>query len=375
MLEVAIATEGDPAPVGDVFLGRVRAVDRDLNAAFIDCGLDRDGYLDRRDAPGKGPLAKRLQEGQPLLVQVRRAAEGGKAMRLTTRIALAGLHLVLRPGQPGIGPTADGQGHPPGIAALSARMAKLVPAGGIELRPSAVDASDAELVAEADRLRALCPGIQRQTDGQRAPIRLHGGGAPAVRLLHGLMALSLGRIVAGDPATLARLRQHLEAWAPGLVEGLALAPDPFRSSGAAEQLQAALEPEVELAGGGRLIIEPAAALVAIDVDGGGRQALEVDLEAAAEIAHQLRLRRIGGTIVVDFVDLTTKPERARLLSAVEVAFRADPAPVQVLPMTAFGLVQIRRQRLGPSLAEQLSRTCPTCAGSGRLLFLDQEARA
>ena len=185
-----------------------------------------------------------------------------------------------------------------------------------------------------------------------------------------LLAEHLGddpdRILLADPAALVRARGYLAEWRPSLLDRLEHLPDAFAASGAGEQLAAALEPVVELAGGGRLIIQATAALTAIDVDGGGRRPLEVDLEAAAEIARQLRLRRLGGTIVVDFVDLAAKRDRARLLATLRAALADDPAPVRVWPMSPLGLVELSRKRSGPSLAEQLGRSCPCCAGSGLL---------
>ena len=184
-----------------------------------------------------------------------------------------------------------------------------------------------------------------------------------------------GRILVADPAVLARARGWLAEWRPSRLDRLEHVPDAFATSGAEEQLAAALEPVAPLEGGGALIIEPTAALTAIDVDGGGRRALEVDLEAAAEIARQLRLRQLGGTIVVDFVDLASKRDRARLFSAVRTALAADPVPVQAFAMSALGLVEISRQRVGPSLAERLGRICPSCEGSGRLPSLRSQSEA
>jgi ribonuclease E/ribonuclease G len=124
--------------------------------------------------------------------------------------------------------------------------------------------------------------------------------------------------------------------------------------GASEQLEEALGREVMLAGGGSLIIEPTAALTAIDVNGSGRP-LEVDLEAVPELARQLRLRRIGGIVVIDFVDLDSRSDRARLDAALRAAFAADPAEVQLYPMSPLGLVELSRQHTGPGLAERLGR--------------------
>ena len=159
----------------------------------------------------------------------------------------------------------------------------------------------------------------------------------------------------GDRALLIAARRWLEQAAPawqGASERLEYLPDAFEATGAAGQLEEALGREVALPGGGSLIIEPTAALTAIDVNGAG-EALEVDLAAARAIAHQLRLRRIGGTVVIDFIDLDGKRERFRLDAALRQAFAADPAAVQLYPMSPLGLVQLSRQRQGPSLAELL----------------------
>jgi Rne/Rng family ribonuclease len=356
LVEVALADRDDPAPRGDVFLGRVRSIDRELNAAFVDYGLDRDGYLDRRDAGlGRGPIERRLAEGQSLVVQVEREAEADKAPRLTTDVALDGFFLTHRPVRPSIEPIGQTSGAEE-VAALRARAAALFPDGGVVMRPAARHAGDGELMAELERLRALWAEIEARSKATSPPARLHRRKEPAVRLLMELAGPQVARIVAGDPATLAMMRRHLEVAAPTLADRLERQPGAFELSGTAEQLAAALEPEVPLDGGGRLIIQPTRAMVAIDVDGAGRRALDVNLEAAVEVARQLRLRRLGGTIVVDFVDLPGKRDRARLLAAARAAFAGDPQPVEILPLTPFGLMQIRRRRLGPSLVERLRRS-------------------
>ena len=345
LLEVSLA-DADSVPVrGQIFLGRVRTIDHDLDAAFVDCGLGEDGYLSARDArmlsgQSRGaPIGRQLHEGQAVLVQGRRDPQGGKGPRLTGDVALAGPCLVFRPRQPG---------------------------GGLSERRAARGATAAELSAEADRLRRLWQAIEATARDARPPARLHGPSEPVQQLLVTHLGDDPNRIVVGEQATLVRARGYLADWRPSLLDRLEHLPDAFAASGAGEQLAAALEPVVELAGGGRLIIQATAALTAIDVDGGGRRPLDVDLEAAAEIARQLRLRRLGGTIVIDFVDLAAKSDRTRLLATLRGALAEDPTPVQVWPMSPLGLIELSRKRSGPSLAEQLGRSCPSCAGGGLL---------
>jgi ribonuclease G len=345
LLEVSLLA-ADVMPIrGQIWLGRVRAVDPDLDAAFVDCGLGQDGWLAAHDAPlraGQGrrtPIGQRVHEGEAVIVQGRRDPQGGKGPRLRAEVALAGPCLIYRPQRP---------------------------ADGFDERPAATSATEAELGAEAEGLRELWQAIEARAHEASAPARLHAPAGPVEWLLLEHLGADPECILIADPAVLARARAWLAEWRPSRLDRLELAPDAFASSGAEEQLAAALEPVVPLAGGGALTIEPTAALTAIDVDGGGRRPLEVNLEAAAEIARQLRLRQLGGTIVVDFVDLASKRDRARLSSAVRAALAVDPAPMQAFAISALGLVEISRQRVGPSLAERLGRVCPTCGGGGRL---------
>lgn len=354
LVEVALANRNDPAPRGEIFLGRVRTIDRDLGAAFVDLGLDRPGYLDRRDlGGGRRSIERRLTEGQTLLVQIKREAESDKAPRLTTDVALDGLLLTHRPGRrdaevsPELSRTEK-------AATLRVRACRLFPDVGVVLRPAARAASDDELSGELARLRAVWAELEARAKAARPPARLLGRPEPEIGLLIELARAEVGRIVAGDAATMASLRRHLDQCAAALAARLVHLPGAFEATGAAEQLAAALEPEVPLDGGGRLIIEPTRAMVAIDVDGAGRRALDVNLEAAVEVARQLRLRQLGGVIVVDFVDLPTKRDRTRLLEAARASFAADPEPVEILPLTSFGLMQIRRRRRGRDLAQRLA---------------------
>jgi ribonuclease G len=151
------------------------------------------------------------------------------------------------------------------------------------------------------------------------------------------------------------------------LELVRLDPDQpaFAQTGVDAELDTALAREVPLSGGGRLLIEPTAACVAIDVDGAGRAPLDVDLAATSEIARQVRLRNLGGTIVVDFVDLPSRPERQRLEEALRKAFRHDPAPLEIHAMSSLGLVTLSRARRGAALADRFTVPCGRCGGSGR----------
>jgi ribonuclease G len=369
LVEFDVLDEPQGDPRGDIVLGRVRAVDPDLGAAFVDCGLTEDAWLGARDArfiagaARDTPIERMLSEGQGVLLQVRQGPIAGKAPRGTGDIALVGVHLVLRPHRRDVALSARLE-RTPEAAAQQARAAALFPEGGVTLRRGAALASDAELLAELARLREQWAEIEAAARAATPPARVHAVHDPLHRLLLERIAPDLERIVVGDQALLVRARHWLAEWQPALAGRLASAADPFEATGVAEQLERALQPSVPLAGGGSLIIQPTAAFTAIDVNGGGCRALEANLAAAREIARQLRLRRIGGTAVVDFIDLPARTARARVLAALRDVLARDPVPAQAFSMSRFGLVEISRKRTGPSLAELLGRACPVCDGAG-----------
>ena len=380
LIEVDVADRQAKTVRGQVFLGRVRAIDATLNAAFVDCGLERPAWLSARNSiPVSGslrgtPIGRQLDEGQAVLVQGSREPQGSKGARVTGDVALAGLYLVHQPRRAEAGVSAR-LGRSAEAKAERARARRLFPDGGFMLRSAARAADDAVLMAEAERLRALGRDIEARAAAAKPPVRLHGEDDPGLGLMREHLSPDLARIVVDDPAALARARAMLDAIAPQLKGRLELLHNALERTGAREQVEAALLPGIPLPGGGSLRIEPTAALTAIDVDGAGRQALDADLEAAREIARQLRLRRVGGTVVVDFIDLPAPRDRARLRAELETVLADDPAAVHVSSMSTLGLVQISRQRTGPPLTELLGRSCPVCTGSGRLPALRRQAEA
>jgi ribonuclease G len=365
LIEVDLAA-AEPCGQGAICLGRVRKVAQDLAGAFVDCGLGEDAFLGARDAralsgaPRSAPISEQVTEGQAVLVQIKREAKNGKGPRVTTDIALPGIFLLHRPrlGQALLSPELARSDH---AERQQVRAAALLPSGGFSLRPAVVQASDDELQREAQHLRAQWSAIEERGVVLRAPCLLAAPPEPLQRLLLEYFHPDLKRIVFGDQGLLIKARRWLEQalprWLEQGAERLEHLPDAFEATGAAEQLEQALGREVPLACGGSLIIEPTAALTAIDVNGAG-PAIDVDLEAAREVARQLRLRRIGGIVVIDFIDLERRRERVRLDAALRAAFAEDPAAVQLYPMSPLGLVELSRQRLGPSLAAQLGLQAP-----------------
>ncbi len=364
-----------------LFLARVTRIEPRLNAAFLDYGEGRDGYLAAKDArfaagvAERRPIAKLLREGELVVVQGLREADEDKGPRFTTDLRLFGLFVIYRPhgGTPEVSARARGRDR----ERLVARARALFPAGGVVLRRFAARVGDEPLLAEARALEARWRRIEEEARRRGRPGRLATGEDPLETLWRRLFEHEPERVRVADAALHARLRRLIEALPPALRPRLleTEGESAFEETGVAAELETALSRVVPLAGGGRLVIEPTLACTAVDVDGEGRDALALDLEAATELARQLRLRNVGGTIIVDFVDLARPQERKRLEEALRRAFRDDPLNVQIQPMSPLGIVQISRARRGRPLAARWRRPCRLCAGSGQEESLEARAEA
>ncbi|MEL6961868.1 MAG: ribonuclease E/G [Pseudomonadota bacterium] len=356
---------------GQIFLARVKNVEADPDAAFVDCGQGQTAYLSGRDGryvSGKRrdmPLADQITEGQAILVQGAGMSRDGKNPKVTSDIQLTGMFQVFRPRRRSV--RLSSKLSDSGQSDRLLRLAKAsYPDGGVIYRGSASAADDAELEAESEKLKTLWREIEDKVDSGQAPACVFARGDPLDRLLQDSLKADIDRIIAADRIVHTSIRTFLETWLPALEPRLECEPGAFEGQGVNDELARANEPLVDLRSGGSIIIETTAALTAIDVNSGTSRPRDANIEAAYEIARQLRLRRIGGTIVVDFIDLSSQGERDALLSALDEGFAHDPAAVRIYPPTPLGLVQISRQHLGHSLTEHLKRPCPSCDGSGRV---------
>lgn len=372
------AQGGGPEAVEDrLFLARVIGLEPAVDGAFLDHGAGRPGFLAGKDARHRRGLAKgaaigrTVEVGEWLVVQGMRAAEGDKGARLTTDIRLAAAGLVYRPHgsdiQLGRGIAARDR------EAMALRGAGLLDKaklpGGLVLRRLAIEADDAALAQDLGRLGALWAKLDRlASTAERRSGPLDAGPSALARLLWRALDLAPVSLTVADDALKAEARRLAQALPEAVrpeLELLDSGTSAFALTGVDEAIAEALSGEVPLDGGGRLLIQETAACVAIDVDGGNRAALDADLAAAAEVARQVRLRNLGGTIVVDFIDLPTRPQRQRLEEALKKAFRDDPQAVQLYPMSPLGLVQLSRPRRGRTLAALMARPCGSCRGTGR----------
>lgn len=344
--------------IGALYLGRVAAVRSSLGAAFIDLGLGIDGFLNLKagDTDARG---ERIVEGAGILVQITRDAGGDKGPALGMAIDIAGQALVLTPGRPGLGLSGrikdEAQRH-----RLKSLFADAdVTAVGLVVRTAATKLTDAEVLSELQALNGRWQTMQDHLEGVSAPAMV----APAPGLIERLIAEHGGAgihdILLDDADAMERLKASMAGGSPGSQPTLLQAPArtaAFVDAGLEDAFEAALSPIVSLPGGGTLIITETPAMATIDVNAGRgaagdeeRLALETNLQAASALARQLRLRGIGGLIAVDFLKMRTEDNRKKILSALKAAFRSDPGGPRIGDFSAFGIVDIVRRRVSPSL--------------------------
>lgn len=386
--------------VGHVFKGRVRRVLPGMQAAFIDVGLDRDGFLHVGDTgglldefvdmvPTDTPptptmpedihIGDVLQVGQEVVVQVLKDGFGAKGVRLTTDVTLAGRTLVYLP-------TAERGGVSRRIAddAVRERLRRSIEAfddpGAWILRTAGAGTTEEEMNRQREHLVDIWTSIRHRAAGAGAPVCLHRELPPAVRAARDLLTEDVTECWIDDEETLEAVVDMLRRFTPSMADRVRRydqREDMMEAFGIDHDLERALKPRVWLKSGGYLVVSQTEALVAIDVNTGkfvGSTSLEdtalrVNLEAVEEIVRQLRLRDLGGIIVIDFIDLEQPDNRRAVYDALAAELRQDPASWQLLPMSDIGLVQLTRKRTRPSLERTLTRRCPHCDGRGRIKSL------
>ncbi len=346
------------ARAGAVYLARVARIDRALGAAFVQFADAETGIVPLSGSP-------KLAEGRSIVVQLRREARGDKLPKLSQAVALAGRHLELRPGRPGMTSYPQVAGK-----ALAQRLERLLardeaPSHGFAARPAAAGADDATLRAEAAVLIRQWEAILRDAADGPAP-RLLTSGLDALDLfLRDGVPSDGAAILCVDRTTAMQVEQRAGRAQVRVAVDIKPAHDWVPSIAEIEEaLLEGLEPSVEIPGGGVLHFDKGQALTAIDVDAADAAAragkagsaedrrFAINRAAAQEVARQLRLRNLGGPIVIDFIGLRRPEHRRGLVASLREACLADPQPCQILEMSSLGLVEMIRQSLGPTLAEQ-----------------------
>ena len=371
--------------VGNIYLGRVSRVLPGMQSAFIDVGLERTAFLHvadiwmpRHEGDNK-PIEKLLTEGQRLVVQVVKDPIGTKGARLSTQVSIAGRMLVYLPQEKHIG-ISQRIGDEREREHLRERLTQLVPAdekGGFIVRTMAENASDAELSTDIEYLRKLWSDIHEASRSASAPSILYQELNLAQRVLRDFVSPDTTRIQIDSRENYQKLTGFAEIYMPRvlpLVEHYTGERPLFDLFGVEQEIEKALARRVDLKSGGYLIIDQTEAMTTIDVNTGGFVGVrnfddtifKTNLEAAQTIARQLRLRNLGGIIIIDFIDMDSDEHRQAVLGELNKALARDHTRITVNGFTALGLVEMTRKRTRESLAHVLCEPCPTCQARGEV---------
>jgi len=378
--------------VGNIYLGKVARVLPGMQSAFVDIGLDRAAFLhvaDLHDPNGNGtrhgdapvvPIERRVFEGQPLTVQVVKDAIGSKGARLSTQVSIAGRMLVFLPQDKHIG-ISQKIGSQELREQLRERMQRLVGEadgeGGFILRTNAEEASDEELAEDIAYLRKTWAEVRRRAQVMPTGSLLHQDLGLAERVLRDMTNEGTQTIRIDSNQQFELLRSFGETFMPGAVGKLDLYRGErpiFDLFGIEEDILRALQRRVDLKSGGYLIIDQTEALTTVDVNTGGfvgarsfdDTIFKTNLEAAGAIARQLRLRNLGGIVIVDFIDMVREEHQNAVLAEFRKQLARDRVRTTVSGFTQLGLVEMTRKRTRESLAHLLCEPCPTCEGRGQV---------
>ncbi|HVL82177.1 MAG TPA: Rne/Rng family ribonuclease [Actinomycetota bacterium] len=382
LVEHYVTRKSRPSLVGNVYLGRVQNVLPGMEAAFVDIGQPRNAVLYVGELIGEEELEggqqpprieQVLRSGQQILVQVTKDPMGTKGARLTTMVSLAGRYLVLVPNGTGYGISKK---LPDDERSRLRDIARSIRPDGYSLivRTAAQGAQADELQRDLDRLVRLWQEIDKRRGG-KAPVEIYVEPDLVIRVVRDLFGKDFGKLVIEDPDVHDRVMKYIQAVDPDLAQHVELHQGPlsmFDTYHVTEQLRKALERKVWLPSGGYIVVDRTEALTVVDVNSGryvsGKTledtVVKVNLEAAEEVVRQLRLRDIGGIIVIDFIDMLKAQNREEILRAFREALAKDKTKTQVIGISPLGLVEMTRKNVSEGLVEALSTPCPTCEGRG-----------
>lgn len=389
--------------VGNLYLGKVSRVLPGMQAAFVDIGLERAAFLHASDisasqlvladadddterqsssrsghGPTHEPISRLIHDGQSLLVQVIKDPIGTKGARLTTHLSIPACFLVYLPDGQGVGVSQRIEDEPL-RESLRERVSDLVESaslsGGFIVRTAAESSRDHQLEADIGFLRKLWDNLRQRSQAGDAPALIYEDLPLLLRMLREMVGLELDRIRVDSRESYRRMLDFTNLFLPELSARVEHYPGErpiFDLYGVEDEINRALQPRVTLKSGGHLVIDQTEAMTTVDVNTGayvGHRNLEetifkTNLEAAQAIARQLRLRNLGGIIIIDFIDMTDPEHRRQVLRALEKSLDRDPTKTQVSEVSSLGLVQMTRKRVRESLGHLLCDVCPTCEGTG-----------
>ncbi len=371
----------------NIYKGTITRIEPSLEAAFVDYGVERHGFLPLKEIAREyypqginfndhAQVRAALKEGQEVIVQIEKEERGLKGAALTTYISLAGSYLVLMPNNPragGISRRIEGEDRTDLKAALKGLT---VPEGmGVIVRTAGVGKTAEELEWDLSILTKVWDMIKQAAASRRAPFLIHQESNIALRAIRDYLRPDIGEILVDSQPCFEQIKHYVELVRPEFTPKVHLYNGniPLFSKFQIEsQIDTAYQREVRLPSGGAIVIDPTEALTSIDVNSakatrGGdieETALQTNIEAAEEIARQLRLRDVGGLVVIDFIDMTPLKNQREIENRMRDAVRQDRARIQFSRISRFGLLEMSRQRLRPSLEESSSYVCPMCNGQG-----------
>ena len=387
-LDIEIPSRGQKK--SNVYKGKITRIEPSLEAAFIDYGAERHGFLPlkevsrnyftdaARESGGRQSIKDALREGQELVVQVEKEERGTKGAALTTFISLAGRYLVLMPNNPRAGGVSRRIQGDERNALRDAMSSLNIPEDmGIIVRTAGVDRSAEELQWDLDYLLTLWNAITKASEDKPAPFLIYQESNVIIRALRDYLRNDITEILVDSQDVYEKAQEFMQQVMPHNLGKLKLYQDTiplFSRFQIESQIESAFQREVTLPSGGAIVIDHTEALLSIDINSARatkgsdieETALNTNLEAADEIARQLRIRDLGGLIVIDFIDMQPPRHHREVENRLRDALKMDRARVQIGRISRFGLLEMSRQRLRPSLGESSQNACPRCAGRGTI---------
>ena len=389
LYDLDIESPGHEQKKANIYKGTITRVEPSLEAAFVDYGADRHGFLPLKEIArnyfpnnytfeGRPNIKDAIKEGQEVIIQIDKEERGQKGAALTTFISLAGSYLVLMPNNPragGISRRIEGEER----SELKAALDQLdLPKGmGLIVRTAGVGKSTEELSWDLKVLLTHWEAISEVAKDRPAPFLIHQESNVIVRAIRDYLRRDVGEIIIDKPVIYEQALQHIELVRPDFASRVKpyTGDVPLFSHYQIEtQIESAFQREVRLPSGGSIVIDPTEALTSIDINSARatkgsdieETAFNTNLEAADEIARQLRLRDLGGLVVIDFIDMSINKHQREVENRMKDAVSGDRARIQLGRISRFGLLEMSRQRLRPSLGESAHNVCPRCAGHGTI---------
>ena len=361
--------------LGDVYLATVQNILPSIDAAFVDVGVDKMGFLHAQDIMGKGALKDKLSPNQKLVVQVVKEPTGHKGPRVTTEISLPGRFLVLMPSEPGINVSRKIESSKE-RARLKSIVSLLKPVGvGVIIRTEAEGQSEADIQEDLEILLEKWNNIVTAAESLTPPSLIYRDQDLLYRVIREACSEDVNEIIVDTAFALNRVQTLLQNWHMNKNINVTLykGNEPLLiATNVHKEIKAALNMKVNMPSGGYLFIQQTEALTVIDVNSGkfvssatqDETILKTNIEAVHEIARQLRLRNIGGMIIIDFIDMTSRVDKLAIMEELELAIEDDKAKPQVGQLSDLGLVEMTRHRQGQAISEVFAKKCPHCHGEG-----------